>query len=220
MTRYLGPLIAGLALALASSAQAAQCEGSVVVGDIDSGVLERDIDGACIGDLIGSDRDWRSHGEFVSHVARNSRAWVRQRYLGAVERARLMSATARSRVGNTIDVRILAFGDFHGNLRPTGTRTVDGVLFDRGGAGYLSALVKQELAAHPNSILVHAGDLIGASPLLSALFHDEPTIEAMNVMGDKVRARKAMAASATLRTSSACLRALATCSRRSAILLS
>ena len=31
--------------------------------------------------------------------------------------------------------------------------------------------------------MVSAGDLIGASPLLSALFHDEPTIEAMNVIG-------------------------------------
>ena len=28
-----------------------------------------------------------------------------------------------------------------------------------------------------------AGDLIGASPLLSAAFHDEPTIETMNAIG-------------------------------------
>jgi 5'-nucleotidase len=34
-----------------------------------------------------------------------------------------------------------------------------------------------------NSIIVSAGDLIGASPLISALFHDEPTIEAMNLIG-------------------------------------
>ncbi len=31
--------------------------------------------------------------------------------------------------------------------------------------------------------MVSAGDLIGASPLISALFHDEPTIEAMNLIG-------------------------------------
>jgi 5'-nucleotidase len=31
--------------------------------------------------------------------------------------------------------------------------------------------------------VVSAGDLIGASPLISALFHDEPTIEAMNLIG-------------------------------------
>ena len=28
-----------------------------------------------------------------------------------------------------------------------------------------------------------AGDIVGASPLLSAAFHDEPTIEAMNSLG-------------------------------------
>ena len=36
---------------------------------------------------------------------------------------------------------------------------------------------------NPNTLVVSAGDLVGASPLLSALFHDEPTIEAMNEIG-------------------------------------
>ena len=36
---------------------------------------------------------------------------------------------------------------------------------------------------HKNTIFVAAGDLIGASPLLSAMFHDEPTIESMSMMG-------------------------------------
>jgi 5'-nucleotidase len=39
-----------------------------------------------------------------------------------------------------------------------------------------------------NSMLVSAGDLIGASPLLSALYHDEPTIEAMNLLGLELNA--------------------------------
>jgi len=39
-----------------------------------------------------------------------------------------------------------------------------------------------------NSIFVSAGDLIGASPLISALFHDEPTIEAMNLIGLDINA--------------------------------
>jgi 5'-nucleotidase len=38
-------------------------------------------------------------------------------------------------------------------------------------------------AQHPHTLFVAAGDLIGASPLLSALFHDEPTIEALSLMG-------------------------------------
>jgi len=38
-------------------------------------------------------------------------------------------------------------------------------------------------ADNPNSVVVSAGDMIGASPLVSALFLDEPTILAMNMIG-------------------------------------
>ena len=38
-------------------------------------------------------------------------------------------------------------------------------------------------ATNPNTLFVSAGDVIGATPLVSAIFHDEPTIEAMNLMG-------------------------------------
>ena len=34
-----------------------------------------------------------------------------------------------------------------------------------------------------NTVFVSGGDMIGASPLISALFHDEPTINAFNLMG-------------------------------------
>ena len=44
-----------------------------------------------------------------------------------------------------------------------------------GGAPRLASAVA-ELARRPNTVMVAAGDLIGASPLLSSLFHDEPTI--------------------------------------------
>ena len=44
---------------------------------------------------------------------------------------------------------------------------------------HLSALA----ARNPNTLIVSAGDSIGASPLLSGMFHDEPTIEALNLMG-------------------------------------
>ena len=52
-----------------------------------------------------------------------------------------------------------------------------------GGVDYMAGLVKQLKADSPNSVVVSAGDLIGASPLNSALFHDEPTIETMNRLG-------------------------------------
>src|ERR1700716_2563665 len=52
-----------------------------------------------------------------------------------------------------------------------------------GGAERMATLVNQLRASHKNTIFVAAGDLIGASPFLSAMFHDEPTIESMSMMG-------------------------------------
>jgi 5'-nucleotidase len=80
----------------------------------------------------------------------------------------------------TVDVQLLAFNDFHGALQPP-----SGTFFGApaGGAEYLATLVRQLRSTNRNTAVVAAGDLIGASPLLSALFHDEPTIEAMNRIG-------------------------------------
>lgn len=86
-----------------------------------------------------------------------------------------------------VDVKLLAINDLHGNLEPpTGSSgSIDGKT--AGGAEYLAAhLAKlrgttEEQREH--TVTVAAGDLIGASPLLSAAFHDEPTIEEMNLAG-------------------------------------
>jgi 5'-nucleotidase len=79
-----------------------------------------------------------------------------------------------------IDVQMLALNDFHGALEPPSGLFL-GV--PAGGAEYLATKVRQLEEGKRNSVVVGAGDLIGASPLLSALFHDEPTIEAMNKIG-------------------------------------
>ncbi len=80
-------------------------------------------------------------------------------------------------------VQILALNDFHGALQPpTGSGGRIGAT-DAGGVEYLATHVDQLRAANPNTMFVSAGDLIGATPLVSALFHDEPTIEAFNLMG-------------------------------------
>jgi 5'-nucleotidase len=52
-----------------------------------------------------------------------------------------------------------------------------------GGIAYLATHIKSLRQGTPKTITVGAGDLIGASPLVSALFHDEPTIEALNSIG-------------------------------------
>jgi 5'-nucleotidase len=85
--------------------------------------------------------------------------------------------------GSEVEVQLLALNDFHGNiLPPTGSSGRVGTV-NAGGAEYLATHVRTLSDANRNTFVVSAGDLIGASPLLSALFHDEPTIEAMNMIG-------------------------------------
>ena len=85
---------------------------------------------------------------------------------------------------STVEVQILAFNDFHGNLEPPvgGLKRGSGRV-SAGGASYFAAHLAARRAENPHTVVVSAGDLIGASPLVSALFHDEPTIEAMDAMG-------------------------------------
>ncbi|OXM70941.1 bifunctional metallophosphatase/5'-nucleotidase [Amycolatopsis vastitatis] len=97
-------------------------------------------------------------------------------------------ASAGQRPDPTTDVRIIGFNDLHGNLEPpsgSGGRVVqsDGTTVDAGGAAYLATHVKQLRSQVKNSFVVSAGDNIGASPLTSALFHDEPTIDFLNMLG-------------------------------------
>jgi 5'-nucleotidase len=85
--------------------------------------------------------------------------------------------------GSKVEVQLLALNDFHGNLLPPlGSSGRVGTV-DAGGAAYLATHVRTLSESNRNTFVVSAGDLIGASPLLSALFHDEPTIEAMNLIG-------------------------------------
>ncbi|WP_328651806.1 bifunctional metallophosphatase/5'-nucleotidase [Micromonospora sp. NBC_00330] len=84
-----------------------------------------------------------------------------------------------------VDVTLLALNDFHGNLEPPSgsSGTIAGQT--AGGVEFLSTHLAELRAAakKKNTITVAAGDLIGASPLLSAAFHDEPTIEALSMAG-------------------------------------
>jgi 5'-nucleotidase len=90
--------------------------------------------------------------------------------------------TDAARNDGTVTVQLLAINDFHGNLEtPSGSAAAVGTI-EAGGAEYLATHLKNAAAENPNSIIVAAGDLVGASPLLSGLFHDEPTIEALNAM--------------------------------------
>jgi 5'-nucleotidase len=89
----------------------------------------------------------------------------------------------------SVHVKVLGINDFHGHLEgPSGKVTVDGVAVEAGGAAFLAQRIAEIRKYHPNTIVVGAGDMIGASPLLSALFHDEPAIEALNEAGMDINA--------------------------------
>ena len=99
-------------------------------------------------------------------------------------------------------VQLLAFNDFHGHVQATNpqgqsipgtiqigqtrnatTGAIVNQVVNAGGAEYLATTVKGLRTTNANTITVGSGDLIGASPLLSGLFHDEPAIEALNIVG-------------------------------------
>ncbi|WP_190126431.1 bifunctional metallophosphatase/5'-nucleotidase [Streptomyces inusitatus] len=91
--------------------------------------------------------------------------------------------------GRTVDVQLLSFNDLHGNLQPpsgSGGRVThthpDGTTktIDAGGVEYLATHLREAREGNRYSVTAAAGDLIGATPMLSGLFHDEPTIEALN----------------------------------------
>ncbi|MBO3674153.1 bifunctional UDP-sugar hydrolase/5'-nucleotidase [Streptomyces sp. NEAU-YJ-81] len=99
------------------------------------------------------------------------------------------AASDKHRPGRTVDVQLLSFNDLHGNLEPpqgsSGTVTEtqpDGTTktIPAGGAEYLATSLRNARKGHDYSVTAAGGDMIGASPLLSGLFHDEPTIGALN----------------------------------------
>ncbi|WP_280398290.1 bifunctional metallophosphatase/5'-nucleotidase [Nocardia carnea] len=78
------------------------------------------------------------------------------------------------------EVHLFAFNDLHGHLEPP--EASNGLIgeYTAGGAAYLATHLDRLRTAYPDSAVLSAGDNIGASPLVSSLFHDEPTIEFLN----------------------------------------
>jgi 5'-nucleotidase len=103
-------------------------------------------------------------------------------------------APAKKRPPDKVEVQLLAINDFHGHLEPhtpgliTRRLRPTEVRVPAGGAEFLATHVRALERRNPNTLMVAAGDLVGASPLLSSLFHDEPAIEALNAIGLDVSA--------------------------------
>jgi 5'-nucleotidase len=101
----------------------------------------------------------------------------------------LLGAAACS--GEPVHISLIAMNDFHGNIQPPAgsllmpdAAQAGGTRVAAGGAAYLSSLVQEIKSRNPGrTLVVGAGDLVGATPLASGLFHDEPTIEVLNQIG-------------------------------------
>lgn len=82
----------------------------------------------------------------------------------------------------TARVQLLGFNDFHGQLstgRVVGGRPV-------GGAAVLAAYLREEQRSFDgDSLIIHAGDHVGASPPASALLQDEPSIQFLNLLANR-----------------------------------
>ena len=76
-------------------------------------------------------------------------------------------------VGPAVSLKLLATNDFHGRIGSV----------ESPNAAYLSTYLNTIRNRHANTLHVDAGDLVGATPVLSNLFYDEPTVDVMNVMG-------------------------------------
>ncbi|MFW5966610.1 MAG: bifunctional metallophosphatase/5'-nucleotidase, partial [Persicimonas sp.] len=91
--------------------------------------------------------------------------------------------------GEPVSLKLVGFNDFHGNLEsPSATIDIDDKETDVGGVAHMQSHIDRMREEEPNTMVVSAGDLIGASPLISAVFYDEPTIAAMGELGVELSA--------------------------------
>jgi 5'-nucleotidase len=102
-------------------------------------------------------------------------------------------AAPKSAPERHVTIKVIGFNDYHGNLQSPGTfgENVYVPTANRpavGGADALASHVKRLKAKNPNHVVVGGGDFIGASPLISALFNDEPAVETLNRIGLEINA--------------------------------
>jgi 5'-nucleotidase len=102
----------------------------------------------------------------------------------AVFAAPASTAQKQDPPGQLVDLQLLAFNDYHGYLETDSNPGPGNVGSDPAGGGeFLSAKLNELRQGNKYSLTVAAGDLIGGSPFLSGLFHDEPSVESLNAIG-------------------------------------
>lgn len=119
------------------------------------------------------------------------------RLIGSLLTAGLLASCATAPVTEPVALRLIGINDFHGNLEASNlsltladpqAAAAPPLRVPVGGAPALAGLVRTLRAGAPHSLLLSAGDLVGASPLVSTLFRHESTIEVMNALGLELNA--------------------------------
>jgi 5'-nucleotidase len=195
MNGTIKPLVVAGALACAGPAFAV-CTGNVTLGEgaeqMTTSVPNKAVRDRCMNDLIvdtvAEGANYESHREFVEEIRELTDKWEDRKLISRAERNAIRDAAARSNVGKTVTVRLIGFNDFHGTLQSPGTFGINLNVPPAqrpavGGAEFIAGHVAKLKAQNPLNVVVGAGDFIGASPLISALFNEEPTIEVMNRIG-------------------------------------
>lgn len=111
------------------------------------------------------------------------------RPLAAAALAALLAACASAPPPpHTAVINLVALNDFHGNLEPstftyTSARARGETTAQAGGIATLGAALQAWRKDDSELLLVGAGDLVGASPSISAMWADEPTLGALDLLG-------------------------------------
>lgn len=98
--------------------------------------------------------------------------------------ARAGQAGERASAARRVELQLLGLNDLHGHLEPSPPERHSGRRVRRGGVAWLAGHLDRAERAYPGrTVRVHSGDMVGASPLVSSHFHDEPTIKALASCG-------------------------------------
>ena len=114
-------------------------------------------------------------------------------FLGAILVSGCASPPQVSAASQSVELSIFSINDFHGHIQsklptPLSPRLPDfqtGELKAQaaGGVAYLATVLDKLRSQRKNQVFVAAGDLVGASPQMSSLLKDEPTLSALGELG-------------------------------------
>ena len=112
-------------------------------------------------------------------VVGSAMAQTNEEFLRELETQAIVSWHAPALATDPVFIRVLGINDFHGELltRPS---ELGGKTRQLGGAAVLAEYIATASADPKHTLLLFAGDSIGASPPVSGLLRDEPTMAFLN----------------------------------------